>query len=354
MNVTNAAKQIKDSVETINLIYAFNSVGKTSLCVEYKNATKDPETEAHAGVYYNAYSEDLFLWDNDEENGNADIKLNIHYSSLSQFHSLITKEILEEKLRMYNPKYDFTLNQNENPELGIQSVSFFLETENGMKTIKISRGEERIFVWCFFLALFELDVWVGEQDAHFFIDDPVSSLDDQNIFITANSIMDTIEKNDVKRKKFIITTHHLGLFSVLYDRLKKGEKSATYKNLTKCYILKNEGNELVLKKHEKDVFLFHLHLLQTLDLAMKEQLFRYHFVLLRQLLENISSFLGVGRIDYTLEQIGVDKEKANRINSLSHKNVYVFEHHEMSAEEKDLFEEILTNIHKHYKFVTHN
>ena len=354
MNVTDIAKQLQDSAQTINLIYAFNSTGKTRLCVEYKNVSKNHETGEHAGVYYNAFSEDLFVWDNDESNSNLDIKLNIQFSSLNQFHSLITLEALQEKLKAYGIKYDFLLNESENPERGIESISFFTSIDYGSPPIKISRGEERIFVWCFFLALFELDVWTGGQDGHFFIDDPVSSLDDQNIFITADSIIDIIDNSDLRKKKIIITTHHVGLFSILYDRLKKGEKSSSYKNLTKCYILKSQDNELVLKPHEKDVFLFHLHLLQTLEIAINGQLYSYHFVLLRQLLENVSSFLGVGNFNYTLEQIGVEKEKANRINSLSHKNVYTFQHHEMSSQEKELFEEIITKLIEKYKFVTHN
>ena len=59
--------------------------------------------------------------------------------------------------------------------------------------MKISRGEERMFVWCFFLALFEVEGWADKQSSHFFIDDPVSSLDDHNIFITASTIYDLIE-----------------------------------------------------------------------------------------------------------------------------------------------------------------
>lgn len=353
-NIADIAEQIKSNVETINLIYALNSTGKTRLCVEYKNATKNVETGAHAGVYYNSYSEDLFVWDNDEFNNNLDIKLNIQFSSLNELHSLVTQEGLEEKLQPYAPKYTFLLNQNQNPELGIESVSFFESIDYGSFPIKISRGEERIFVWCFFLALFELDVWISEHNSHFFIDDPVSSLDDHNIFITADSIIRIIDSSDIKRKKIIITTHHVGLFSILYDRLKKGEKSNSYKKLTKCYILKIQDNELILKTQDKDVFLFHLHLLQTLEIAIKEQLFRYHFVLLRQLLENISSFLGAGNFSYTLQQIGLDKEKANTINSLSHKNVYNMEDSEMSPMEEELFKEVVSKLNEKYQFITHN
>src|SRR5581483_4861312 len=81
---------------------------------------------------------------------------------------------------------------------------------------KISRGEERVFVWSFFLALFEVEGWADKQSAHFFIDDPVSSLDDHNIFVTATTLIDLIEDHYEKRK-IIITTHHIGLFSILAD-----------------------------------------------------------------------------------------------------------------------------------------
>ena len=115
------------------------------------------------------------------------------------------------------------------------------------KPIKISRGEERIFIWCFFLALFEVDSLSGTQDAHFFIDDPVSSLDEHNIFITTNSIFELIEdKLKDFKKKIIITTHHIGLFSILADRLTKGEKSSRYKNATKILVLSSKANDLSL------------------------------------------------------------------------------------------------------------
>jgi hypothetical protein len=354
MTLPEIAQQLKDNNENIILIYAFNATGKTRLSVEYKNLTKNQENGQHTGVYYNAFSEDLFVWDNDEENDNDNIKLNIIHSSLNKFHSFLSIDLLKEKLDPYNPNYDFSINANENPEKGIDSVTFTLKNDESGKQIKISRGEERVFVWCFFLALFEIDTWTGEQDAHFFIDDPVSSLDDQSIFLTADSIFDIIEANYLK-KRIIITTHHIGLFSILFDRLKKGEKSSSYKNLCKPFILTNRGNDLVLKHHNKDVFLFHLHLLQTLEFANKNQLYLYHFVLLRQILENISSFLGSGGISYTLAQIGVvDVEDAiNRINSLSHQNVYRLQFNEMSPIEETLFKDVFEKILTKYNFKIH-
>ena len=201
--------------------------------------------------------------------------------------------------------------------------------------------------------MFDADAWTGEQDAHFFIDDPVSSLDDHNIFITADSIIQLIDdKIEKSQKRFIITTHHIGLFSILYDRLKKGEKSEKYKNLCKPFILKRDEDEFKLENHNKDVFLFHLHLMQTLNEAKDNKLYLFHFVLLRQLLENIASFIGSGQFGFILSEIGVTNpnDKSTTINSLSHQTAYRFQFNEMSSEQESLFKDVFQKIRDKYHF----
>ena len=178
-NITNIAEDIYNLPQTICLIYAFNATGKTKLSVAYKDLTKANNDDKHSGVYYNAYSEDLFVWDNDEPNFNKEIKLEVVFSSLNKFHSLLLDtDVLEEKLSFYHPRYKLKLNlyKDGDREKGIKSITFFVNEETE-ESIKISRGEERIFIWCFFLALFETETWTEEQNAHFFIDDPVSSMD---------------------------------------------------------------------------------------------------------------------------------------------------------------------------------
>lgn len=351
MNLSEIAKQLKDTDENIILIYAFNATGKTRLSVAYKDHTKAENNGTHAGVYYNAFSEDLFVWDNDEENNNENIRLDILYSSLNQFHSFLDVKDIEEKLAMYLPSYKFEFNLHDNTEKGIESITFFLDEEN-RTPIKISRGEERIFIWCFFLALFDVDAWSGTQDSHIFIDDPVSSLDEHNIFITAESIFGLIEEHYMKRR-IIITTHHIGLFSILCDRLKKGEKSSRYKNLTKLFVLNKDDEKKVLNTPGNDVCLFHLHLVQTLDNAIGTELYAYHFVLLRQLLENISSFHGAPNISYTLSHIGIENvgNAAHMINALSHKNAYRLQFNKMSPDEEDVFKNVFEQIKVKYQFV---
>ncbi|MBF1500515.1 MAG: anticodon nuclease, partial [Prevotella pallens] len=64
MELSDIAKEIKDAEKRIFLIYAFNATGKTRLSVEYKETARAPQTGFQTGVYYNAFSEDLFIWDN--------------------------------------------------------------------------------------------------------------------------------------------------------------------------------------------------------------------------------------------------------------------------------------------------
>lgn len=352
MSLEAVANQLMGMGESIILIYAFNGTGKTQLSVAYKNATKEANDGQHAGVYYNAFSEDLFVWDNDEDNDGTNVKLNILPSILNQFHSFLyeDEQAIMEKLAAYNPKYRFRLNIYKNMEKGIESVTFFMEGEDNVP-IKISRGEERIFVWCFYLALLEVDGWSNEQDAHIFIDDPVSSLDEHNIFITADTLFQQIESH-YEKKRIIITTHHIGLFSILANRLTRGEKSDRYRNLTGLRVLKREGDDLVLNEPGRNVFLYHLHLLQVLDDARKTQLYTYHFALLRQLLENVSSFQGGRAPGRVLSKIGINKveEVMELINTHSHKTPYYYQTEMMNETDIGIFVQILNALIQKYHF----
>lgn len=354
------AKELAGAKEPIVLIYAFNATGKTRLSVAYKNETKTDGK--HVGVYYNAYSEDLFVWDNDPENGETNIKLDIRKSSLNRFHSLLTEDDIRDKLNRFKPNYRFDFIQHDNPEDGIASVMFYHEVadpEDPNKVskvpFKVSRGEERIFVWCFFLALFEVEGWADQQSSHFFIDDPVSSLDDHNIFITASTIYDLVEEHHEKRK-FVITTHHIGLFSILADMFTKGEKASKFKKLTRICTLSVKNNKVSLESCRNEVFLYHLRLLQVLDQAHAAgEVKAYHFALLRQVLENIGSFLGVGQFGYVLKQIGIDDEDevATIVNTMSHKKVYYFESDDLKPDTLATFDKIFIGLKKKYEFVLH-
>jgi len=361
MNLPEIAKQLKDTEEKIILIYAFNSVGKTQLSVEYKNLTKNPKDGEHAGVYYNAFSEDLFNWHNDEDNDGENKEIKIIHSSLNRFHVDFNEDLVRQKLLRYSPSYDFYFNPyKDDPSKGIQSISFYVKGDDKTR-IKISRGEERIFVWCFFLALFEVNGWANKQNQHFFIDDPVSSLDDHNIFITAETIFDLIETY-FEQRKIIITTHHLGVYTIVSDWLRKGENIEKFRKNDKertpkykLWILDPNGDVVKLTNSKKGVMLYHLKLLQVLEEANKENISFYHFALLRQVLEVIGSFLGKPYFSYVLQQIGVLKpdDAVKIINAHSHKKIYSYQSDLLPRAELDVFNDVFSRLKNTYHFELH-
>ncbi len=354
--VTEIAQELKDTKQNIILIYAFNATGKTRLSVEYKNITKTPNDGQHVGVYYNAFSEDLFVWDNDNDNGEQNIKLDIKPSSLNRLHSSMTEEDVEKKLLPYRRKYNFFFNPHKDLEKGYHSVTFY-RNDDTSTPIKISRGEERIFVWCFFLALLEVEGWADTQSAHCFIDDPVSSLDDHNIYVTAYTVFDLIVR-EFEKRKIIITSHHFGFLTILSDMLGKGDLADKFRNRDRSkkykeFILEGNTDDLSLIKTKNGVFLYHLRLLQILNQAVETEVYTYHFALLRQVLENIASFLGVGQFSYVLEQIGItDKDRvAFIVNALSHLNVYYQQIDKPVPDNLELFNEVLGRIMDKYGFI---
>ena len=123
--LTEIAQTLKNTDKKVQLIYAFNSVGKTRLSREFKELVA-PKTEGEEAeeekltkvLYYNAFTEDLFYWDNDIEN-NAEPKLKIQNNN---FTNWILKDqgkgnAIIEKFQHYvtNDKLtpDFNLEKNE-------------------------------------------------------------------------------------------------------------------------------------------------------------------------------------------------------------------------------------------------
>ena len=140
---------------------------------------------------------------------------------------------------------------------------------------------------------------------------------------------------------------------IAVDNLKKADK---FKKSAKLGILSAKSGELSLESPSNDVFLYHLRLLQLLEQASTaDEVRAFHFALLRQVLENVASFLGVGQISYVLTEIGIgDPDDVSRvINTLSHKKVYYFEGDILKGETRDLFDKIFQGLKSKYNFVLH-
>lgn len=85
--LTQIAQELIATNKKVQLIYAFNGTGKTRLSREFKEliapkniddpSSAESEPSRNKILYYNAYTEDLFYWDNDLD-ADADPKLKIN------------------------------------------------------------------------------------------------------------------------------------------------------------------------------------------------------------------------------------------------------------------------------------
>ncbi|MFC2564404.1 MAG: AAA family ATPase [Neisseria sp.] len=247
-------------------------------------------------------------------------------------------------------KISFYLNRYADFDFKIDYKNWFISFTNlkaPEKLIKISRGEEVIFIWCFFLALCQL-VSDGHESyqwvKYIYIDDPVSSLDDNNTISIACDLAKLLKENK-NQFKAIISSHHGLFFNVMCNELKKQEhkKYFLHKDKTKNY--------LHLQATDDVPFFHHVASLSKIQAAIdSDSIYTYHFNMLRSILEKTSSFLGYN--DFSDCLTGIDDEilYARALNLLSHGNHSIYEPREMNQDNKDLFKEIFQNFLEKYHF----
>ncbi|MFQ8704767.1 MAG: anticodon nuclease [Thomasclavelia sp.] len=320
------AQELKDNNKKVQLIYAFNGNGKTRLSREFKTLVSpkieiDQDETEEAGLenkqilYYNAFTEDLFYWDNDLKE-DAKPKLKIH-------SNVFTKWIFEDQgqdqnvvkfFQHYtndklNPSFNsqYTIKNSDEREITVNAfteiIFSYKRGDNSITdNIKISKGEESCFIWSVFYALLEQVVSVlnvvEESDRetnqfdnlnYIFIDDPVTSLDDNHLIQMAVDLAEVIRKSE-SELKFIITTHNPVFYNVLYNEI----------NTKKCYMLNHLEDGLFDLSEQPGGsnmnFSYHLHLKAILEEAVaNDNIEKFHFTLLRNLYEKTASFLGFPR-----------------------------------------------------------
>lgn len=339
--LTEIAQTLKDTDKKVQLIYAFNGVGKTRLSREFKELVapkiegEEAEEELPIKVlYYNAFTEDLFYWDNDlDEDTNR--KLIIHPNN---FTNWIFKDqgqesnIITHFQHYTNDKLTPRFNEDYN------NITFTIDGGNDVviDNIKISRGEESCLIWCVFFSLIKLvvdtlnepepanrDTNQFDELEYIFIDDPVSSLDENHLIELAVDTAELVKSNQ-SEVKFIITTHNPLFYNVLYNEFNNPEKRYGYKvkHSAKYRLEKFDDSTYELHDSNDSPFSYHLLLLSELEKAIQTgNIKKYHYNFLRQILEKTSTFLGYEKWQELLYLIPDSSHEAyyNRlINKRSH------------------------------------
>lgn len=269
----------------------------------------------------------------------------------SKFFNGLRELAMEDRIRRFLRRYaDFEFHINYDDWF----VHFSRDVRNDnaperMDYIKVSRGEETIFVWCFFLAIIELVVDKEESYGwvkYIYIDDPISSLDDNNVIAVAGDLVHLLkEKEDLK---VVISSHHALFFNVMFNELKK-TKGKDY------FLSKNKvTGEYTIQDTGDTPFFNHVALIKELKDAVKTgKLYTYHFNMLRNILEKAASFHGYEYFGECIKSEDDDPDDvvyARYLNVLSHSNYSLFEPREMVEDNKDAFKVILDRYMNLYRF----
>ena len=388
------ADELISSTKKVHLIYAFNATGKTRLSTILKDrinkSENDEEPEIKKILYFNAFTEDLFTWENDLEN---DKNRYLKYDKRTYFGDFLEKQQqFDQAIKTFQKFVGKTIvpifeNIEEQAvdsfgipiidkigeqrilrlESNFKSIRFTVDGE----TVKISRGEERIFVWSIFVTLLELiieELSDSELDSDFqnfeyiYIDDPISSLDDNNIIDAAIFLKDIIAKSGDTDLKFILSTHQPLFYNVLYNEIRFERK---IKN-TSFYVMKkeienNDEVKYILSDVEKDSpFGYHLKVREELRWAVDSgRVEKFHYALFRNLLEKTATFLGYGRWEEVLlglEVAGDEITSENielydqRIDLFTHNRQSDLEYRELQEREKNTLIELFNSFEIKYKF----
>lgn len=325
------------------LLFGYNGTGKTRLSMAFKDQGK--QDAAADTLYFNAFTEDLFYWDNDLAD---DAERVLRMNTASRFFNGLQELEMENRVRPLLSRYadfDFRIDYEQG------SINFIRQIADGESTkpaggIKVSRGEENLFVWCFFLAVAELAI--DEQEAYswvkyLYIDDPISSLDDNHAIAVANHLAQLLKRPDNGIRTVVSSHHHL-FFNVMCNELGKAEKGFLSK-MDGGYWLKDTGD--TPRYH-------HVALLKDLcDVAESGNIYTYHFNILRNILEKTATFHGFDGFAACIKQDNDDPDgvlHARLINVLSHGKYSLYEPMEMLPENKDYFRKILKDFMANYRF----
>ena len=347
-----------------HLIYAFNGTGKTRLSHEFEKLVpqKTRITENRIPILnYNADFEDIFYW----KKGSSH-KLVVQNNSFLPF--IINEQGEENDIVYYfqnliDKKIDvnFHINEKDNSSGGDTrdwiTFDFMAGDNETERNIKISKGEESCFIWSIFFNYMQIAIrekMASDNDTkmtnrfdalkYIFIDDPVSSLDQNHLIELAMDLGEVIRNCNAMGLNFIITTHNTLFYNILYHEI----------NRKKGYFLTrfDDGTyELAEKKGDANNALsYHLYLKDIIVKATKNRnIEKYHFNLLRNLYEKTAMFLGYESWGEILPQ---EKQLyySRIMNFTSHSKLTDEEFRIPSEQEKNMVNFLVKHLIEEFKF----
>ena len=191
------------------LLFAYNSTGKTRLSGAFRDLGKqvdeDGQTTARDTLYFNAFTKTFSLgttiWPKTRTvcSSSTATRRSSTVSASWRWTPGSARSERYTDLQFYidyegRSRIETDADGRQREVSDGPHILFFRERNSDGDPIplKPSRGEENVFVWCFFLAIVQLVLdgaeaydWVS----YIYIDDPVSSLDEHNAIVVANHLV---------------------------------------------------------------------------------------------------------------------------------------------------------------------
>lgn len=390
-------------------IYAFNATGKTRLSnlLSWKGdnwevldvrdtmdgGIMDDESETMDApirtLCYNAFVEDAFIWDNE----NFILKFDIN--------SWIIKLVIEQWLETEIIKnFKDIVNTDEfklEPCFNFTTWEVTFKVASGdddsTTNIKISKGEESIFVWSVFYTVLETAISeliqkkenrstdVFDDLEYIIIDDPVSSIDDTRIITLAIKLVHLIKNDHISEHlkttkkelekqeftkeyienrlkefrnenyseillKFLLTTHHALYYNVLVNSFRQEKRDWIFQSLS---LSKNNNMYKFIDQWDAP-FSYHLAVKDLIQKAISNNsVEKYHFNLFRALLEKTSNFLGYENF-FSCITWDNKQESFRLLNLYSHNKLADLESNELSSRDTELFIETFNEFLVNFKY----
>lgn len=374
------AKQLRNTDKKVQLIYGFNGTGKTRLSRAMKELVSpksedgdEDEFSVQKFLYYNAFTEDLFYWNNDllsdvepklmiQPNGFTDWILGergLDQEIIGNFQRYTDDKLTPSFWGQTKQITNTRSGKRENISTYSQVTFAFTRGSEQDTGVKISKGEESCLIWSIFFSLLKEIIETlqeapksGGQNPLFgslkyvFIDDPVSSLDDTHLIELAVDLACLIKSCEVDLK-FFITTHNPLFYNVLHNEF-KNKSSAKYR------LSKRVDGTYNLDEQKKDApFAYHLLLLKELKKASDaDHVQKFHFNFLRNILEKTATFLGYETWYDLLPKIeGKPDPFVSRIINLSSHSAHAGEEiAELESKDKEKISELVSYLFANYHF----
>lgn len=200
---------------------------------------------------------------------------------------------------------------------------------------------------------------------YLYIDDPISSLDDNNAIAVACDLAALIRRLATRKDemgipspvKVIFSSHHALFFNVMCNELGRAPQGQE-KIRSKRYFLHRPNSEgrFSLRSTEDTPYFHHVATLAELQRAADPEtgtLYTFHFNALRSIMEKTASFFGHTEISFCLKTLSGPENEAlhNRaLNLLSHGKYELHTPAVMGEDNQELFRRILRDFLEAFQF----